>query len=109
MTEGRGPHKSPRTPKRPPVRALDVFLAFLFGGVLSWFIRLPLLQAFGDKGFYLLLVALFLPTVVLIAAIVWAFRTGRRAWGLGMTIYLGVGALVFGPFFAIWAMCAAGK
>ena len=99
----------PDEPPPLPVRAIDVFIGFFVGGSISWGLRGPLLYAFGDKkpedG---LLVALFLPTLFLIAAIVWAIRTRRKAWAIGMSIYLGVGALVFGPIFALWAMCAGG-
>ncbi len=98
------------TAPKTPINAKNVFAGIGLGIVLSWGLRVPLWAAFAGTragpGFY---VAVLLPTAALIAAIVWAARTRRPGWAVGMSIYFGLGVLVFGPLFALYAICAPAK
>ena len=90
-----------------PVKASEVFAGIGIGIAVSWGLRVPLWGALvttaKGPGF---VVAVFVPTLALIGAMVWAHCKRRKGWLIGMAIYLGAGVLIFGPIFSVMALCA---
>ena len=119
MTEHERPQPIPsgRDPRKPgsEVRGSQVFAAFLVGGAATWALRILLFSLLSDAirrsdtpapGLF---AALF-PTAVLVTAILWAGRTGRKAWAIGMAIYAAVGGLLVGGTAAfIYVVCSGMK
>ena len=95
------PVPDPVKPGAGGVRWTQVLAGFGLGLVGSNGLRFLLIAALGDaidrSGSLAAALAVFLlPTAILIGAILWAARTGRKGWAIGMAIYAGVGGLLVG-------------
>ena len=94
----------PVKPGASGVRWTQIFAGFGLGIAIAWGLRLSLFALLASRietSTEAALFAALFPTAVLVAAIFWAARTGRKAWAIGMAIYAGVGGLLVGGTAAI--------
>jgi hypothetical protein len=88
------------------IRGGEIMAGFAIGLAISWVLRLLLLgvtwlaypdwnveEMWAPFGIFVV----FAPTAALCTALVWAIRTRRKPWAIGMAIYAGVGGLLLGP------------